>query len=219
MGNGPPGNRATRLTRTSGTIALPRTSPLAGGSVPIRLPNTFPQVFREIMYAEAEVSFGRIVMVVADLPADVFLEYTGGGGAGQRALLTLTQSARVGIDARTIRIWAFNRADADNRLNVSLGDGDQSTHNSWIAEFNVNSPPTGGLIAVPPMAEGLRAVSNLGTASVAQLAYVNAQGTTVGLTPVVVAAVRPAVIAGATSITIIGGVAGEIITCSFDLGL
>lgn len=215
MSHGP----GTRLSVVSGQARLPRTTPIAVNGVPIALPGS--DDFILMLNAEAPSSIPRTIVLSASSPIDAFLMFTGSNGFGGRALITLTQYARVTVDARTLKVWAYNRTSVDNNAAfVSVGDGAiMTTRNAWVAEWWQASPPAAGSVTVPPFAEGLRAASSLGAASVAAVNYFNGMGGQVGSTPVVETATRPAVIAGAVTVTVTGLVAGEVVTLNFDLGL
>lgn len=208
---------ASRLSQQSNGVGLDRTAPLAGGVVPIRYPGEAK--FKAVLDGQSDLSVPRILMFTATEPTDVFVNVVGSHGRGQTALFTITQAGRIAFDARHVIISAYNRSPRDNQFQASVGDGIQTTRNSWIAEWGQASPPALGFVRTPPMAEGLRAVSTLGAGSVATLSYLNAQGTATGLTPVTETATRPAVVAGSLGITVGGLAVGEIVTLSFDLGI
>ena len=109
----------------------------------------------ELLVAEAGRDAWRIVELFSgsDLPFDAELAWSAGSGAGASARVTVARAARVAVFARSVRIAATNRADAVNRVGVTVADGFAATRNAWehaAAHVAVSTIP------IPPFAESVR---------------------------------------------------------------
>lgn len=92
------------------------------------------------------------------LPYEVEIHWSGGGGAGQRALITVARAVRVALYARDVRIWATNLSDAANVVAVTIADSDSAMVTQNIYESLINAPQGDAEVEVliPPYARRLR---------------------------------------------------------------
>lgn len=205
-----------RFQTTASPPARLAAQPATGdGTTPIwtklsELTLIFPQ-------AVAGRSAPRVLTLTGDYAWDAAISWLGGGGVGGTAWLTVPKYARIALDARDLRVYAWNRANAENSVTVAIADGEQTTRNSWVVEWAGDNPPAAGAITVPPFAQTIQAFST--AASVAVVELQNAYGNTVGRVPITDLAAGGALVAGAAKVALSGLAAGEIVTLAFGLGV
>ena len=93
-----------------------------------------------------------------DLPFEVEIGWSAGGGAGQRALVTIARACRVVVYARDLTIWATNLTNTDNAVSVSVTDSETMVQTSNVYEVQTEAPQAGGEVTctVPPYARRFR---------------------------------------------------------------
>lgn len=116
-----------------------------------------PQRFREVLLAEASQDTWRIVelFTLGGAPFEAELAWSSGNGVGARAQISVPQAARVGVYARALRVSARNLSPDDNRIGVTVADGQAVTRNQWEARETLE-PGVSTIIPVPPFARSVR---------------------------------------------------------------
>ena len=121
-----------------------------------------------LLDADAELATWRIaegrpvaVFSRSDLPFEVHLAWSAGGGAGAEAKVTVARrkaapSSRICVFARGLRIRAGNLSDAPNRVGVTVADAYAVTENQWEATGDTGDLQGTADIAVPPFARRVR---------------------------------------------------------------
>lgn len=93
-----------------------------------------------------------------DRPFEVEIHWSGGGGAGQRARITVARAVRVALYARDVRIWATNLSSSANTAAVTIADSDSAMITANVYEILIEAPQGGDEVEVliPPYARRLR---------------------------------------------------------------
>jgi len=217
MGRLPP---EYQLNERSGQLVLAAVAFTAAGTVPsYNTPRQAAAPFEEVRQSIATRSAPRILIFSSDAPCDVWVVWSGSGGFGGEAYFSQTFGSRLALDGRHITVSARNRFSGANQFFSSVGDGYESTHNSWVIEWAQAVPPATGFIRLPPFATGIRASSSIGLASAASIQIRNSAPTVIGVTPVVACMVLPLPVLAGADVAVLGLAAGEVVTLNFDLSL
>jgi len=167
-----------------------------------------------IPLAESRASRPRVIDIYADGPCDAYVRWWGGKGKGGVCWFTLARAARISVDARTVQVKAWNRSVAENVVAASISDGRQDTKNTWSVEWYGGSPPSGGVVSVPPFARSVQWLSNVAV-SPGELRLRNSFAAVVGT----VSAGDKVDVGGAVDV-ILGGTGGtELASILFELGI
>ena len=111
-----------------------------------------------LLDGEAELDTWRIVEAFSksELPFELELGWSSGGGSGSLARVTVARAARICVLARSLRVRAGNLADATNRVGITVADAYAVTENQWEATGLSDEQGVGIDIPVPPFARRVR---------------------------------------------------------------
>ena len=110
----------------------------------------------DLLDTEARQGAWRIVELfsVDGAPFEVELQWSSGSGAGASVRLTLARAGRVSVFARALRVRAANLSSEDNRVGVTVADGQAVTRNVLERSGDLVENAVQQL-SVPPFAQGL----------------------------------------------------------------
>lgn len=111
----------------------------------------------ELGAGHAAAATWRVVEVwsPSDLPFAVRIQWTAGDSAGQKALVTVSRSARIGVHAQWVEVQAANLADVANVVASAIADAFLPTTNQWEETGTAESSVV-QTIPIPPFADRVR---------------------------------------------------------------
>jgi hypothetical protein len=138
------------MTRTSPTALTTRSD---GKTLPAMGEAPKPE---DLLDTEARRGAWRIVELFSTdgAPFEVELSWSSGSGAGASARLTIARAGRVSVFARALRVRAANLSDAENRVGVTVADGQAATRNVLEVTGELGENATQGL-EVPAFAHSV----------------------------------------------------------------
>jgi hypothetical protein len=133
----------------------------------------------DLLDTEARAGAWRIVELFSrdGAPFEVELSWSSGSGAGAMVHFTLARAGRVSVFARGLRVRAANLSSSDNRVGVTVADGQAVTRNvlEVVGQLGENAAQA---LEIPPFARGVTLeLSDAAQLPGAQIRVYDGQGT------------------------------------------